>query len=119
MSALTAIMVDALPFVILTLHFVDKWYLSKGRLWQVYILTIVSSVCTVAFNYTLWLAMNGKHNGVLVFTVNSAWTIAMAVKGIARLVGEARTKRLPALPMVPPMLPAKFDTENKQSSLTK
>jgi hypothetical protein len=64
------------------------------------------------FNYTLWLAMEKQHSGMLVFTVNSAWTIAMAVKGIARLVGEARTKRLPALAMALAPRPTKFDTKN-------
>jgi hypothetical protein len=92
-----AMITDILPFVILLLHFTDKWYLSKGRLLNVYILTIAGSACTVAYNCMLWAIINDvsmeRHNSILIFSVNSAWTIAMAIKGIVWLVKDRKIKR--------------------------
>ena len=91
-------MMDTLPFIILGLHFVDKWYLAKAKLWRVYLLAILSSSCAVVYNCMLWFDMNSgaltiaqfTHSSVLVFAVNSAWTITMAIKGIVRLIKEDR-----------------------------
>jgi hypothetical protein len=105
--------IDWLPLAILGLHFTDKWYLSKGKLWQVYMLTIVGSACTVIYNCMLWREMQFNHKSVLVFSVNSAWTIAMAVKGIVRLMNEAKTKRLPHVQMTPVPRPAKFEETDR------
>lgn len=91
-------LINILPFIIIVLHFLDKWYLSKAKLWQVYVLTIIGSSCTVVFNYTLWLVTEGQHNGVLIFPINSAWTIAMAAKGIIRLVKEHKANIIDAIP---------------------
>jgi hypothetical protein len=82
-----------LPFVILGLHFLDKWYLSKGKLLQVYMLTIAGSSCTVVYNCMLWVAMQGNHKSMLVFSVNSAWTVAMAVKGLLWLAKDSKIKK--------------------------
>jgi hypothetical protein len=106
--SLTLSAIDLLPFAILALHFVDKYFLSTGRLWPVYVLTILGSLCTAVYNYMLWIEMGQVHGSIMVFTVNSAWTVTMAVKGIIRLVKEEHHKRLPAIRMEPQTAPAKF-----------
>jgi hypothetical protein len=89
-------MIDVLPFVILALHFVDKWFLSQGKLWYVYLLTILGSACTIAYNGMLWTELQYNHRSILLFAVNSIWTMTMAVKGIHRLIAEEKKSDLTA-----------------------
>ena len=81
-------LIDALPFVILGAHFADKWFLSKGVLLPVYVLTIIGSVSTAVFNVLLYLDQGKAHGSILLFSANSAWTIMMAVKGLLRVKNE-------------------------------
>ena len=84
---------DVLPLIILVLHFLDKYFLSLGKLMRVYILTIAGSFATVVYNILLWSEMNGNHKTILLFAINSTFTVAMAIKGIIRLIKESRAKR--------------------------
>jgi hypothetical protein len=84
-------LLDLFPAIILIFHFLDKWYLSKGKLWPVYVLTACGSLCTICFNCLLYSSLDGDHKSVLLFSVNSFWTTIMAVKGTARLI-KARRK---------------------------
>ena len=104
-------LLDFLPLAILVLHFCDKYLLSQGKLFPVYLLTIAGSISTVAYNLLLWSELNRNHKTILLFAINSSWTIAMAVKGIIRLSKEAKTKRLPSVPMSADVCPAKVERD--------
>jgi hypothetical protein len=82
-------LISILPFAIVVFHFVDKWYLSIGRLWVVYVITILGSITTVLFNVLLY-AYQDCTKSILVFSITSAWSIIMAVRGINRLVKAKR-----------------------------
>ncbi len=84
-------LLDMLPAVLLILHFLDKWYLSKGRLWPVYVLATSSSICSIGFTYLLYSSLGDNHKSVLLFSVNAVWTFIMAIKGMARLA-KSRSK---------------------------
>jgi len=83
---------DILPFVILIFSAADKWFLSLGRLWFVYILTIVGSLSTITYNIMLVNDMNGNHKSLLIFSVSSTWAISMSVAGICRMIKESKKK---------------------------
>ena len=89
-NSLLLLLLDLLPFIIMAFHFTDKWFLSKGKLWQVYILVLFGSFSTIIYNLLLVVMMNGKHQSLLVFSVNSVWTILMSVKGMLRLMREKK-----------------------------
>ena len=91
--------VDTLPLVILVAHFFDKWFLSKARLLQVYLLSIVGCSCTVVYNLMLWHSMSGKHSSIMLFSINSAWTFAMAIKGLNRLYKKTKESKLEDKPL--------------------
>ena len=86
------LLVDMLPFLILVLHFTDKAFLAAGKLWAVYCLTIAGSISTITYNLLLWKSLEGNHSSILLFSINSAWTISMAATGIGRLLREAKRK---------------------------
>ena len=83
-------LLDVLPFVILTFHLCDKAFLAIGRLMPVYCLTILGSISTIVYNFMLWADMKGNHSSILLFCVNSSWSISMALCGMIRLVRKAR-----------------------------
>lgn len=73
-----------LTTAIVTIHFIDKWLLSKGQLEKVYKLMIVGCFLNAALN--LYLAsINEQQRGLLLFLLSSAWTLIMAIKGLRRL----------------------------------
>jgi len=77
--------IDGFPIVILILHLLDKWFLSKGNLLPVYVLTLIGGCIAIVFNILLVISMNGAHSTVLSFCISSIWTMIMAVKGLYRL----------------------------------
>jgi len=83
-------MLDILPIAILILHFTDKWFLAKGSLWKVYCVTIIGSSVAIVYNIMLLGEMNGNHKTILLFAINSIWTIAMGLSGISRLLKEKK-----------------------------
>ena len=86
-------LLDALPFIILTFHLLDKACLAAGKLFPVYCLTILGSTSTIAYNFLLWVDMRGNHSSILLFGVSSAWSIAMGTTGIVRLLKEAKVSK--------------------------
>lgn len=82
--------IDIFPLIILTLHLLDKWFLSKGQLYKVYCLTLVGSLCAATFNILLVMTMNGAHFAILSFCISSAWSMIMATRGLRRLHKEKR-----------------------------
>lgn len=84
--------IDIFPFIMLSIHFVDKWLLSKGLLWKVYLLAIVGGICNITFNILLVNTLNGQHKSILLFSVSSFWTMMMALKGMKRLSKEGNNK---------------------------
>jgi hypothetical protein len=82
-------LIGLLPFVIVGCHFIDKWYLSIGRLWVVYAMTVLGSLITILFNVLLYTYQDCTKS-VLVFSLTSGWSIVMAIKGIHRLVKASK-----------------------------
>ena len=83
-------LLDALPFVILTFHLLDKACLAVGKLFPVYCLTILGSTATIIYNLLLWVDMKGGHTSILLFGISSAWSISMAIAGLWRLFKESK-----------------------------
>lgn len=83
--------VAILTSFILVCHFTDKWLLSKGNLFWVYIFSICSSTLTIGLNVLL-VMLHKDQRGLLLFVANSTWTIAMCARGLMRLRKERRNE---------------------------
>ncbi len=86
-------LIEILPVVVLSTHFLDKYLLSKGQLFPVYVLMIIGSSASALFNVLLFLDQHGAHKSVLLFSCNSVWAILMAVKGLVRIRKENGQKQ--------------------------
>ena len=86
---------DVIAFLtsfILLFHFIDKWLLSKGNLFYVYLFSIASSILTIFLNILL-VNLHTDQKGLLLFVINSSWTILMCLRGLFRLQKEKKNAK--------------------------
>lgn len=77
--------IEILPFFILVIHFLEKWFLSKASLFIVYTLSIIGNLLAATFNVLLFLDQAGIHKSLLLFSITSMWSMLMSIKGLIYL----------------------------------
>lgn len=77
-------MITVLSMIACILAMVTNWFLARGMLKIVYLLSIVHGSCFVVLNALLALSSN-EQAGVAALIIPSAWMIVTSLLGLRRL----------------------------------